>query len=156
MLWLLIQVNLPLMFYVNEIPIFSQSTKKGFMIFLPWPYGFSRSTTHSPCFPSRNITKNTETHPTHTREVIIEQLPISTLVGEFSNHYDHFLRSLGFPAFFVVFWINFKFFFLQFSSNSFLWEHFKQSILIHFVALQFQLAFTCSNSTTEAIEKGVK
>ena len=47
------------------------STKKGFMIFLR--YGLSWSTTHFPCFPSRNITKNVETHPPLMRDVIIEQ-----------------------------------------------------------------------------------
>ena len=31
--WPLIQVSLPLMFYINEIPISSQWYKKGFMIF---------------------------------------------------------------------------------------------------------------------------
>ena len=44
MLWM--QVNLLLMFYINEIPIFHNSTKKGFMIFLPWRYSLSWSTTH--------------------------------------------------------------------------------------------------------------
>ena len=48
-------------------------TKKALRFFLPWRYGLSWSTTHPPCFPSRSITKNAETHPTPMRGVIIEQ-----------------------------------------------------------------------------------
>ena len=49
------------------------SMKKALMIFLPWRYDLSSSTTHPPCFPSRNIMKNAETHPPFKRDVIIEQ-----------------------------------------------------------------------------------
>ena len=35
-------------------------------------YGFSWSTTHPSCFPSRNITKNAETHTLPMRDVIVE------------------------------------------------------------------------------------
>ena len=74
MLWPLIQVNLPLMFYIIEIPISSQEYKKRlYDYFLPWYYGLSWSTTQRPCFLSRNITKNAETHPPPMRDVIIEQ-----------------------------------------------------------------------------------
>ena len=48
------------------------STKKGFMIFLPWRYGLSWSTTHPLVFPSRNATKNAETYPPPMRDAIIE------------------------------------------------------------------------------------
>ena len=61
------------MFYFNEIPIFSRKYKKGFIIFFTVMLRpFMKY--HSPsCFPSRNITKNTETLSIPMREVIIEQ-----------------------------------------------------------------------------------
>ena len=73
MLWPLMQMKLPLMFYFNEIPIFSQKYKKGFIIFFTvMLQPFIKY--HSPsCFLSRNITKNTETLSIPMREVIIEQ-----------------------------------------------------------------------------------
>ena len=58
-----------------KVPISSKnnSTENGFMIFLTWHYGLSWRTTHPPCFPSRNITKNSVTRLPPMREVIIEQ-----------------------------------------------------------------------------------
>ena len=62
------------MFYINENPISPQQYKKKvYDFFLPWRYGFSSSTTHPPFFPSRNITKNAETHPPPIHDVITEQ-----------------------------------------------------------------------------------
>ena len=48
------------------------STKKGLLLFLLWRYGLSWIATHPRYFPSSNITKNIETHPTPMRDVIIE------------------------------------------------------------------------------------
>ena len=75
MVWPLIQVNLPLMFYMNEKSISSQQYKKRVCdFFLPWRYGLSSSTTHHLSPPaSLHITKNAETHPPPMRDVIIEQ-----------------------------------------------------------------------------------
>ena len=55
------------------------STKKGFMISFTVTLGpFMKY--HSPSyFPSRNITKITDTHPPSMRDVIIEQPPISRI-----------------------------------------------------------------------------
>ena len=55
------------------------STKKGFMISFTVTLGpFMKY--HSPlCFPSRNIKKNTDTHPPPIRDVIIEQPPTSRI-----------------------------------------------------------------------------
>ena len=50
------------------------STKKGFMIFFAVTLRpFIKYHSSRPCFPSRNITKNAETHPPPMRDVIIEQ-----------------------------------------------------------------------------------
>ena len=69
------------MFYITEIPISSQKYKKGFMIFvLPWRYDLSSSTTQLPCFPSRNVTKNAETHHPLIHDVIIERPQSSILM----------------------------------------------------------------------------
>ena len=71
MLW--IQMNVPLMPYINEIPIFHNGTRKGFMIFFTVTLQpFLKY--HSPlCFPLRSITKYAETHPLPLRDVIIER-----------------------------------------------------------------------------------
>ena len=45
------------------------------LCFLGWRYDLSSSTTHSPCFPSRNIMKNTQTYLPPMRDVITEQPP---------------------------------------------------------------------------------
>ena len=71
-LWPLIQVNLPLMFYNNEIPM-SSHYKKGFMILFTVTLRSFVKYHSPPCFPSRTITKNAETHPTPMRGVIIER-----------------------------------------------------------------------------------
>ena len=74
MLWPLIQVNLPLMFYINEIPISSQLYKKRLSDFFD-----SNVKYHSPlCFSSRNIMKSAETHPPPMCDVIIKQ-PYQTI-----------------------------------------------------------------------------
>ena len=73
-LWPLIQVNLPLMFDVNEITISPYSTKKALWFFFTVTLQpFIKYHSSSPCFPSRTITKNVETHPPLMRDVIIEQ-----------------------------------------------------------------------------------
>ena len=64
---------------------FHNSTKKSFMIFLPWRYGLSWSTTHPLCFPSRNITKNAETHLPPMHDVIIETAPFFRVTSKASN-----------------------------------------------------------------------
>ena len=69
MLWPLMQVNLALMLLMKPRSRHI-STKKGFIIFFTvtlWPF------IKCPYFPSRNITKNAETHPPSMRDVIIEQ-----------------------------------------------------------------------------------
>ena len=73
MLWPLIQVNLPLMFCINEIPISSQQYKKKGFIFFTVTLGPFMKYHSPPCFPSQNITKNAKTHPPTMRDVIIEQ-----------------------------------------------------------------------------------
>ena len=73
MLWTLVQVNVPLMSYINEIPISWQYYKKKLYDFL-----FTVTLrpfikyTHPPCFPSHNITKNAETHPRPILDIIFE------------------------------------------------------------------------------------
>ena len=55
------------------------SIKNGYMIFFTVtlrPF-INLTDFHPPCFPSRNITKNDETHPPPMRDVIIEQSLIS-------------------------------------------------------------------------------
>ena len=77
----LIQLNLPLMFYINEILISSeQYKKKAFEVILPWlkrPFIQDNSppsaTTLPPCFPLHNIEKNVETNPPPMCGVTIEQ-----------------------------------------------------------------------------------
>ena len=64
------------------------------MIFLPWRYGLSLSTTHSPCFPSSNITKNAETHPPPLRDVIIEN-PIEAFENHFLQISEPFLKKIS-------------------------------------------------------------
>ena len=54
------------------------STKKGFMIFFTVALQSFIKYYSPPCFPSRNITKNAETHPPTMRSVIIEQ-PLSEI-----------------------------------------------------------------------------
>ena len=83
MLWPLMQVNLPLMFYVNEIPISSQKHKKRLYDFMTFFTATLRPFIkyHSPLpplFPSRNITKNAKTHPPSIHNVIIKQ-PLQTM-----------------------------------------------------------------------------
>ena len=76
MLWPMIQVNVPLMFYINEITVSLEWHKTGFMIFfLLWHFGLSWSTIHVP--PSLlPITQHHEKrcdHPTPMRDIIFEQ-----------------------------------------------------------------------------------
>ena len=68
------------MFCNTEIPFSSkQYKKKLYDIFTVTLRPFIKY--HSPpCFPSRNITKNAETHPPLMRDVIIEQ-PLRTVYG---------------------------------------------------------------------------
>ena len=47
--------------------------QKKLYVFLRWYYGLLWSTTDNSGFPSRNITKNAETHPPPMCDVIIEQ-----------------------------------------------------------------------------------
>ena len=62
------------MFDVNEITISSYSTKKALWFFFTVTLqSFIKYHSSSPCFPSRTITKNVETHPPLMRDVIIEQ-----------------------------------------------------------------------------------
>ena len=49
------------------------STKKGFMIFFYRDVTFFHEVPLTPCFPSRNITNNAETHQHTMCDVIIEQ-----------------------------------------------------------------------------------
>ena len=49
------------------------STKKGFLIFFTITWQPFMKYHSLPSFPSRNITKNAETHPPPMRDVIIEQ-----------------------------------------------------------------------------------
>ena len=72
MLWSLIQVNLPLMFYINEMPISSQNRLYDF--FYRDVNSLSWSTAHPFCFPLSSIKKRAETHPSPLlHELIIEQ-----------------------------------------------------------------------------------
>ena len=72
MLWSLIQVNLPLMFYINEMPISSQNRLYDF--FYCYVNSLSWSTAHPFCFPLSTIKKRAETHPSPLlHDVIIEQ-----------------------------------------------------------------------------------
>ena len=72
MLWSLIQVNLPLMFYINEMPISSQNRLYDF--FYRDVNSLSWSTAHPFCFPLSSIKKRAETHPSPLlHDVIIEQ-----------------------------------------------------------------------------------
>ena len=72
MLWSLIQVNLPLMFYINEMPISSQNRLYDF--FYRDVNSLSWSTAHPFCFPLSSIKKRAETHPSPLLHgVIIEQ-----------------------------------------------------------------------------------
>ena len=72
MLWSLIQVNLPLMFYINEMPISSQNRLYDF--FYRDVNSLSWSTAHPFCFPLSTIKKRAETHPSPLlHDVIIEQ-----------------------------------------------------------------------------------
>ena len=61
----LIQINIPLMLYINEIQMSSQEYKKRlYEFFFTARYSLSSSSTHRrPCFLLRNIMKNAETHP---------------------------------------------------------------------------------------------
>ena len=52
-------------------------TRKGFMISFTVALGLFMKYHSPPCFPSRSITENAETHPTPMRDVIIELPPIS-------------------------------------------------------------------------------
>ena len=72
MLWSLIQVNLPLMFYINEMPISSQNRLYDF--FYRDVNSLSWSTAHPFCFPLSTIKKRAETHPSPLlHDIIIEQ-----------------------------------------------------------------------------------
>ena len=72
MLWSLIQVDLPLMFYINEMPISSQNRLYDF--FYRDVNSLSWSTAHPFCFPLSTIKKRAETHPSPLlHDVIIEQ-----------------------------------------------------------------------------------
>ena len=73
MLWPLIQVLCNSCSILIKSRSRHNSTKKALWFFLPWRYGLSSSTTHPTCFPSRNITKNAETHPPPMHDAIIEQ-----------------------------------------------------------------------------------
>ena len=57
------------------------STKKGFTNFFTVTLRPFMKYHSPPGFPSRNITKNAETHPLYMLDVIIEQLPS----GSFQN-----------------------------------------------------------------------
>ena len=83
------------MFYINEIPISSQWYKKGFMIFFTVMLRpFIKYRSPPPCFPSRNITKNAETHPPPMRDVIIEQpLRVRVIFISLLNFFQYFMSA---------------------------------------------------------------
>ena len=62
------------------------STKKGFMIFFTVTLSPFMKYHSPPLFPSRNITKNVETHPPPMRNVTIEQ-PLSLITKTLQNEF---------------------------------------------------------------------
>ena len=71
----MIQVNLPLMFYINEIlhNLFTIVQQKALCFFYRDIKAFHEVPLTPPCFPSHSITKNAEIHHHPMRDVIIEQ-----------------------------------------------------------------------------------
>ena len=61
------------MFYIDEILISSQTVQKRIYDFFYRNVTAFHEAPLTPCFPSRNITKNAETHPPPMRDAIIEQ-----------------------------------------------------------------------------------
>ena len=68
----LIQVNLTINVLWN-LDLFTVVQKKALWFFYRDVTAFHEIPLTPHCFPSRNITKNAETHPPHMRDVIIEQ-----------------------------------------------------------------------------------